>query len=81
MAAHVCQSTTNFLLVKTEIPDIVKRLRDIGILVLDLSNQLPSGFVRVSIGTGEENDTFIAGYIKIRETYLNEMRMNAGLRG
>jgi histidinol-phosphate aminotransferase len=81
LAVHVCQSTTNFLLVKTEIPDIVKRLRDIGILVLDLSNQLPSGFVRVSIGTGEENDAFIAGYIKIREAYLNGTHKNAGLRG
>jgi histidinol-phosphate aminotransferase len=76
LAVHVYQSTTNFLLVKTESPDIVKRLRDIGILVLDLSNQLPSGFVRVSIGTGEENDAFIAGYLKIRETYLNGMQIN-----
>jgi predicted polyphosphate/ATP-dependent NAD kinase len=76
LAVHVYPSTTNFLLVKTESPDIVKRLGDIGILVLDLSNQLPSGFVRVSIGTGEENDAFIAGYLKIRETYLNGMQIN-----
>jgi len=79
LAVHVFQSTTNFLLVKTEIPDIVKRLGDIGILVLDLSNQLPSGFVRVSIGTGEENDAFIAGYVRIREAYLNGTHKNAGL--
>lgn len=81
LAIRVCQSTTNFLLVRTEIPDIVKRLGDIDILVLDLSNQLPSGFVRVSIGTGEENDAFIAGYVKIREAYLNGTQMNVGLRG
>jgi histidinol-phosphate/aromatic aminotransferase/cobyric acid decarboxylase-like protein len=42
---------------------------------------LPSGFVRVSIGTGEENDAFIAGYVKIRKAYLNGTQMNAGLRG
>jgi histidinol-phosphate aminotransferase len=76
LAVQVYRSTTNFLLVKTESPDIVKRLRDVGILVLDLSNQLPSGFVRVSIGTGEENDAFIAGYVKVRETYLNGTQIN-----
>jgi len=81
LAVRVSQSTTNFLLVKTEIPDIVKRLWDIGILILDLSNQLPSGFVRVSIGSGEENDAFIVGYVKIRETYLNGTQMSAGFRG
>jgi histidinol-phosphate aminotransferase len=73
LAVRVCQSTTNFLLVKTEIPEIAERLSDIGVLVQDLSNQLPSGFVRVSIGTGEENDAFIAGYVKIRETYLGTL--------
>jgi histidinol-phosphate aminotransferase len=64
---RVCPSSTNFLLVKTEIPDIVRRFRDIGVLITDLSNQLPPGFVRVSIGTREENDAFITGYMKIRE--------------
>jgi len=73
LAARVWQSSTNFLLVKTEIPEIAERLSDIGVLVQDLSNQLPSGFVRVSIGTGEENDAFIAGYVKIRETYLENL--------
>ena len=73
LAVRVCQSTTNFLLVKTEIPEMAKRLSDVGVLVQDLSNQLPSGFVRVSIGTGEENDAFIAGYVKIRETYLETL--------
>jgi len=77
LAARVCQSCTNFLLVKTEIPEMAKRLSDVGVLVQDLSNQLPSGFVRVSIGTGEENDAFIAGYVKIRETYL-ETRLKEG---
>ena len=64
---RVCPSSTNFLLVRTGIPDIVRRFRDIGVLITDISNQLPPGFVRVSIGTRKENDAFIAGYIKIRE--------------
>jgi len=44
-------------------------LDDMGIQILDLSNQLSPGFIRVSIGTSEENDAFIKGYAKIRETY------------
>jgi len=64
---RVYPSSTNFLLVKTEIPDIVRRFRDIGVLIADLSNQLPPGFVRVSVGTREENDALITGYMKIRE--------------
>ena len=68
-AVQVYQSATNFLLVKTDIPDIARRFGDIGILISDLSNQLSSGFIRVSIGTPRENDAFISGYMKIRETY------------
>ncbi|TKJ27556.1 MAG: hypothetical protein CEE40_13080 [Chloroflexi bacterium B3_Chlor] len=69
LGAHVHQSTTNFLLMRTEIPDAVSKFRGIGILVSDLSNQLPPGFIRVSIGTREENDAFITGYLTIREAY------------
>ncbi len=68
-AIQVYQSTTNFLLAKTDIPDLVRKLDDMGIQILDLSNQLSPGFIRVSIGTPEENDAFIKGYAKIRETY------------
>ena len=64
---RVYPSSTDFLLVKTEISDIVRRFRDIGVLIADLTNQLPPGFVRVSIGTREENDALITGYMKIRE--------------
>ena len=63
----VFPSSTNFLLAKTVIPDALGKLRDMGILVSDISNQLSSGFIRISIGTPEENDIFIAGYKKILE--------------
>jgi histidinol-phosphate/aromatic aminotransferase/cobyric acid decarboxylase-like protein len=56
----------NFLLAKTDMSDMVRKLDDIGIQILDLSNQLAPGFIGVSIGTREENDTFIEGYMKIR---------------
>jgi histidinol-phosphate aminotransferase len=66
---QVYRSTTNFLLAKTDILDLVRKFDDIGIHILDLSNQLSPGFIRVSIGNREENDAFIKGYMKIRETY------------
>ncbi len=62
-------SSTNFFLMMTKIPDVVRKFRDIGILISDLSNQLPPGFIRISIGTREDNDTFIAGYKKILKAY------------
>ena len=47
----------------------MRKLDDISIQILDLSNQLALGFIRVSIGTRDENDAFIKGYLKIREAY------------
>jgi histidinol-phosphate/aromatic aminotransferase/cobyric acid decarboxylase-like protein len=41
------------------VPDLVIRLRDEGVLVADVSNQLPAGFFRVSIGMPGENDAFV----------------------
>ena len=67
------ESMTNFLLLKTNIPNIVGKLADVGILISNLSNQLSSGFIRVSIGNREENDAFTAGYMKILETYTQEI--------
>ena len=72
LAVEVYKSTTNFLLIKTDVPDMVGNLADIGILISDLSNQLSSGFLRVSIGNRAENDAFIAGFMKICETYSQE---------
>jgi histidinol-phosphate aminotransferase len=72
LAVQVYKSMTNFLLLKTNIPDIVGKLADIGILISDLSNQLSSGFIRVSIGNREDNDAFIAGFMKICEAYSQE---------
>lgn len=63
----VFPSRTNFFLAMTTIPDVARKFRDIGILISDLSNQLSPGFIRISIGTREENDIFIAGYKKILE--------------
>lgn len=69
LGIQACPSSTNFLLVRAEVPDAVTRLRGVGVLVADVSNQLPPGFFRVSIGTPEENDTFVARYLELRRTY------------
>jgi histidinol-phosphate aminotransferase len=66
LGVHVYPSSTNFLLVRSEVPDLVRRLRDEGVLVADVSNQLPAGFFRVSIGTPGENDAFVDALAKQR---------------
>jgi len=71
LEAHVYPSSTNFLLVRTRFPDIARRLREVGIFVSDVSDQLPPGFIRVSVGAREENDAFIAQYAKINQRKLN----------
>jgi histidinol-phosphate aminotransferase len=68
LAIQAYQSATNFLLIKTEILDLVRKFNDMGIQILDLSDQLAPGFIRVSIGTRYENDAFVKGCTKISET-------------
>jgi histidinol-phosphate aminotransferase len=64
----VYPSSTNFLLVRTRGPDVARRLRDVGMLVADVSEQLPPGFIRLSVGTQTENDAFLTTCAKICET-------------
>ena len=59
LGVHVHPSSTNFLLVRAEIPELVTQLREAGVFVSDVSNQLPLGFFRVSVGTATENDAFV----------------------
>jgi histidinol-phosphate aminotransferase len=56
---QVYPSATNFLLMRVQVPDLVRRLASAGVRISDLSHQLPPGFVRVSVGAREENDVFI----------------------
>jgi histidinol-phosphate aminotransferase len=66
LGVHVYPSSTNFLLVQSEVPDLVARLEDEGVLVCDVSNQLPAGFFRVSIGRPRENDALADVLAKLR---------------
>ena len=67
LGTSVSSSSTNFLLIKTEIPDLSVRLKNSGVLVSDVSSQLAPGSIRISVGTREENDAFINEYSKILE--------------
>jgi len=60
----VYDTETNFLVVKSALPDIEERLQGNGILVSDLRNALGYGFIRVSIGLPEENNTFLDTFSK-----------------
>ena len=56
----VYPSYTNFLLIKTKIPDLAQKLEKKGIFVSNLSHySLSSEFIRVSIGSKIENDSFM----------------------
>lgn len=60
MGAEVYPSHTNFLLIRTGKANAARKLKERGVLVFDPSRQFSSQFIRVSIGTNEENDTFLA---------------------
>jgi histidinol-phosphate aminotransferase len=62
LGAAVYPSSTNFLLLGSRMPDLAEVLREEGVLVLDLSNHLGPGYVRVAVGTPEQNDAFIRAY-------------------
>ena len=54
------ESRANFLLFKTATPDLFDRLLEHGVLVRDFSTYpLLDGCLRVSVGTPDENDTFL----------------------
>ncbi|MCD6284865.1 MAG: hypothetical protein J7M39_03005, partial [Anaerolineae bacterium] len=63
--ACVYPSNANFLLVKAQVPDMAQRLRELDVWVSDMSNQLPLGYIRVSVSTREENKIFVTRYNQI----------------
>jgi len=65
MGVEVYPSSTNFLLMRTSQANAARKLKDRGVVVFDPSNQFPSQFIRVSIGTPEENDIFLSSLKEI----------------
>jgi histidinol-phosphate aminotransferase len=62
----VYPSSTNFLLVNSGIPFLAGELRKRGVAVMDVSNELGPGFIRVNLGTPEDNDAFLRAFRTIR---------------
>ncbi|MEA1897160.1 MAG: aminotransferase class I/II-fold pyridoxal phosphate-dependent enzyme [Bacteroidota bacterium] len=62
---QVFPGSTNFILIKSKLPDFGKKLMDSGIIIKDLSEQWLSDFYRISIGLPEENDTLLSIIKKI----------------
>ena len=65
MGVEVYPSSTNFLLMRTSQANAARKLKERGVVVFDPSNQFPSQFIRVSIGTPEENDIFLSSLKEI----------------
>ena len=70
-------SDTNFVLMNIGLPGAGRRFRDLGVLVSDLSDRLPPGFIRVSVGTREENDMFLDTCMKILEEHESKRLVSA----
>ncbi|MBA7503620.1 Histidinol-phosphate aminotransferase [subsurface metagenome] len=60
MGITVFPSHTNFILMKTGIENISQKLLKQEIYVHDVSEQLSSEYIRVTIGTEKENDYFLS---------------------
>jgi histidinol-phosphate aminotransferase len=66
---EVFDSAANFLLLRTGVPDLFERLLARGVLVRDFSSRPRlAGCVRVTIGTAEENDAFLAALAAVLAT-------------
>lgn len=63
---EVFPSVANFLLVRSNLPALFDRLLEQGVLVRDFSSKPGlEGCVRVTIGTREENDAFLAALDRV----------------
>lgn len=63
----VYSSDTNFLLVKTERPNIVKKLMKHNIFIKDVSQYFPENHIRITISNESENSYFLNVLKKILE--------------
>lgn len=66
---QVFSRKTNFLLIKSNIVELAEKLEDRNILVFDLSKHWIPGYIRVTIGTQEENDIFLSNIKRIFEKH------------
>ena len=62
---EVFPSETNFLLIKSKIPELALKLKNKGILIYDLSSIYFNDFYRITIGNSNENDNLLITILKI----------------
>lgn len=67
MGAEVYPSRTNFLLVRSNHTDMIRELAARGIWVLDVTEQMPPGFLRVTVGTAAENEVLLAAWRELQQ--------------
>lgn len=65
---QVFPGSANFILIKSNLPDLGKKLMDTEVIIKDLSNEWIEGFYRISIGFPEENNALLS---IIRKIYNN----------
>ncbi len=63
---EVFPSETNFILIKTKIPDFAEKLKNAEIIIKNLSDEWLNYYYRISIGLPKENDTLLS---IIKKTY------------
>jgi len=56
---QVFSGKASFILIKTNIPDFGKKLKDEGIMIKDLSEEWINGYYRITIGQAEENNSLL----------------------
>lgn len=62
---QVFPGKANFILLKSKLPDVGKKLMDAEIIIKDLSDEWLEGFYRISIGRPEENNILLSIIKKI----------------
>jgi len=67
LGCMVYPSNGNFLLVKSVIPDLARKLITYGMLIRDLSDDWLEGFYRITVGLPEENSMFLSAMRSIYE--------------
>jgi len=63
----VWNTHTNFIVSNSKVAEIVNRLHEKGILVKDLSDQMPGGFMSVTISKPKENRYFIKKFLELEK--------------
>jgi len=65
----VTPSETNFLLVRTSIPEFASRLRERNILIGGFSGIWLNDYYRISVGSSLDNDMLLNEIVNVKKSY------------